>query len=91
MKERDDSSFSGEFSLKDIPITNNDVEKFRIILGSKDFVSIHINALNPIYINIKIYNKQYKHVQTQKVAIVHKPGLQYILVIYLQHAIKYFS
>lgn len=56
MKERDDSSFSGEFSLKDIPITNNDVEKFRIILGSKDFVSIHINALNPIYINIKMHS-----------------------------------
>ena len=56
MKERDDSSFSGDYSLKDIEITNNDVEKFRIILGSKDFVSIHINALNPIFINIKIHS-----------------------------------
>ena len=56
MKERDDSSFSSEYSLKDIQITNNDVEQFRIILGSKDFVSIHINALNPIYINIKIHS-----------------------------------
>ena len=56
MKERDDSSFSSEYSLKDIQITNNDVEQFRIILGSKDFVSIHINALNSIYINIKIHS-----------------------------------
>ena len=56
MKERDDSSFSGDYSLKDIQIADNDVEQFRLILGSKDFVSIHLNALNPIYINIEMHS-----------------------------------
>jgi hypothetical protein len=56
MKERDDSSFSGDYSLKDIQIADNDVEQFRLILGSKDFVSIHLNTLNPIYINIEMHS-----------------------------------
>ena len=56
MKERDDSSFSGDYSLKDIQIADNDVEQFRLILGKKDFVSIHLNALNPIYINIEMHS-----------------------------------
>ena len=54
MKERDDSSSNAEYSIENLKILNNDIVPFRKILGSREFITIHINSLNPKYIDINM-------------------------------------
>jgi len=57
MKEKEENSFIDDFSMKEMDISKtSQADKYRQILGSKQFFKIHINKLysNSIYINMNI-------------------------------------
>ena len=62
MKEKEENSYGLDDSLKEVNITNNNIDKFRQILDTKEFVRVNINYLEPIYINMNL-SSYYKIIQ----------------------------
>ena len=56
MKEKDENSYSEDYSTKNLDVTINSINKFTNFLDTKDSVTVHIEGLDPIYINLKIYS-----------------------------------
>ena len=56
MKEKDENSYSEDYSTKNLDVTINSINKFTHFLDTKDSVTVHIEGLDPIYINLKIYS-----------------------------------
>jgi len=62
MKEKEEISYGLDDSLKEMNITNTNIDKFRQILDTKENVRVNINKLEPIYININL-SSYYKIIQ----------------------------
>ncbi len=62
MKEKEENSYGLDDSLKEVNITNNNIDKFRQVLNTKEFVRVNINYLEPIYINMNL-SSYYKIIQ----------------------------
>ena len=54
MKEREENSYSEDYSTKNKDITENSVDNFRKFLEKQEYVIVHIEKLNSIYINLNI-------------------------------------
>ena len=54
MKEKEENSYSEDYSSKELNITNNNIDKVRQIIDSKEYVRIHMHKLYSTYININI-------------------------------------
>ena len=54
MKEKEENSYSEDYSIKELNVTNNNIDKIRRVIDSKDYVRIHISKLESIYINMNI-------------------------------------
>ena len=56
MKEREENSFSEDYSVKNKIINNDNLEKFREVLQNIDKYTVHLTHGNQIYININSYS-----------------------------------
>ena len=56
MKEKEESSFSEEYSIKNKEINNDNLEKFRKVLENKESFSVHLTQNHQHYININNYS-----------------------------------
>ena len=54
MKEKDENSYTEDYSNKNLDVTINSIDKYTKLLESKDHVTIHFDRLNSIYIDINI-------------------------------------
>ena len=56
MKEKDESSFTDDNSLRSMKVDNNNIEQFKDVVDNKEYFAVRLTKSNSKYININNYS-----------------------------------